>query len=151
MHISVLEDQAHSLARRSEAALAGQKVLLIDDDIELLRLMAARFHAAGAQVELALDGQAGLARFKARPAALVVTDIIMPNREGIETIVALKRANPATRIIAISGGYRVGPEDFLALARQVGADAALAKPLRLAALLAMAAGLLETPSGACAA
>jgi len=151
VHISVLEDQAHSLARRSEAALAGQKVLLIDDDIELLRLMAARFHAAGAQVELALDGQAGLARFKARPAALVVTDIIMPNREGIETIVALKRANPATRIIAISGGYRVGPEDFLALARQVGADAALAKPLRLAALLAMAAGLLETPSGACAA
>src|SRR6185369_2626016 len=121
-HISVREDDpnARQLIRQWEAVLRGQKVLLIDDDIELLRLMAARFHAAGAEVEVAIDGQAGLARFMARPAALVVTDIIMPNREGIETIVALRKAQASTKIIAISGGYRVGPEDFLTLARHVG-------------------------------
>lgn len=152
-HMSVLEDDsgAYPLIGQRKAAFSGQKVLLIDDDIELLRLMATCFHAAGAEVELAVDGQAGLARFKRRPAALVVTDIIMPNREGIETIVALKRAQPTTKIIAISGGYRVGPDDFLALARHVGADAALAKPLRLAELLRMAARLLEAPDRAFAA
>ena len=98
-HISVREDDpnARQLIRQWEAVLRGQKVLLIDDDIELLRLMAARFHAAGAEVEAAVDGQAGLARFIARPAALVVTDIIMPNREGIETIVALRKAQASTR------------------------------------------------------
>jgi DNA-binding response OmpR family regulator len=143
-HISVLEDDPdpRRISRPSEAALRGQKVLLIDDDIELLRLMAARFHAAGAAVEVAVDGQAGLARFMARPADLVVTDLIMPNREGIETIVALKKARPETKIVAISGGYRIGPGDFLTLARHVGADGVLAKPIRLAELLRLAAGLL---------
>ena len=130
--------------------MKGQKVLLIDDDIELLRLMTAGFRAAGADVEVAADGQAGLARFLARPAALVVTDIIMPNREGIETIVALKKANPAVKIIACSGGYRVGPQDFLDLASHVGADGTLAKPVRLAELLRLAARLLgpQTPARA---
>lgn len=123
--------------------MRGRKILLIDDDIELLRLMTAGFRAAGAEVEVAVDGQAGLARFTARPADLVVTDIIMPNREGIETIVALKKACPATKIIAVSGGYRVGPEDFLALARHVGADGALPKPVRFAELLRLASRLLE--------
>ena len=131
--------------------MRGQKVLLIDDDVELLRLMIAGFKAAGADVEAAPDGQVGLARFTARPAALVVTDIVMPNREGIETIVALKKAGPATKIIAISGGYRVGPADFLALARHVGADGGLAKPFRPAELLRLAAQLLGVPKPARAA
>lgn len=129
----------------------GQKVLLMDDDIELLRLMAAGFHAAGADVDVAADGQAGLARFAARPAALVVTDIVMPLRDGVETIAALKTARPATRVIAISGGHRVGPEAFLALAAQAGADAVLAKPVRLAELLGLAARLLDSPGRASAA
>jgi DNA-binding response OmpR family regulator len=146
-HVHILEDEpnAHRLMVPWRARLSGQKVLLIDDDIELLRLVAAGFNAASAEVEVAVDGQAGLSRFMARPAALVVTDIIMPNREGIETIVALKRARPGTKIIAISGGYRVGPRDFLELARHVGADGVLAKPFRIAELLRLAADLLESP------
>jgi DNA-binding response OmpR family regulator len=146
-HVHILEDEpnAHRLMVPWRARLSGQKVLLIDDNIELLRLVAAGFNAASAEVEVAVDGQAGLSRFMARPAALVVTDIIMPNREGIETIVALKRARPGTKIIAISGGYRVGPRDFLELARHVGADGVLAKPFRIAELLRLAADLLESP------
>ncbi|MBP6546383.1 MAG: response regulator [Phenylobacterium sp.] len=123
----------------------------MDDDLELLRLMAAGFHAAGANVEVAADGQAGLARFAARPAALVVTDIVMPLCEGLETIAALKAARPATKVIAISGGHRIGPEALLALARQTGADAVLAKPVRLAELLGLAARLLGSPGRASAA
>lgn len=144
-HIHILEDEANADTLEWRSRLTGQKVLLIDDDMELLRLVAAGFRAAGADVEVAIDGQAGLTRFRTRPASLVVTDIIMPNREGIETIVALRRARPGTKIIAISGGYRVGPQDFLELARHVGADGVLAKPFRLAELLRLAAGLLGSP------
>jgi CheY-like chemotaxis protein len=116
--------------------------LLIDDDIELLRQMASSFTAAGYDVQVAVDGQTGLARYLANPTDLVVTDIIMPNREGIETIMALKKATPAPKIIAVSGGYRVGPKDFLDLARHAGAHGVLAKPFRLAALLTLAQSVL---------
>jgi DNA-binding response OmpR family regulator len=126
-------------------------VILIDDDIELLRQMATAFHSAGHHVRAAPDGQAGLTHFMAKASDLVVTDIIMPNREGIETIVELKKASPSVKVIAISGGYRVGPDDFLQLARHVGADAALAKPFRLAELLRLAAQLLGTRAAAVAA
>jgi DNA-binding response OmpR family regulator len=118
-----------------------RKILLIDDDLELLRQMAMSFRFAGYAVEVAPDGQAGLARFLTAPTDVVVTDIIMPNREGIETIVALKKAQPSVKVVAISGGYRAGPTEFLQLARHVGADAALAKPFRLAELLDVVATL----------
>jgi DNA-binding response OmpR family regulator len=123
-----------------------RSVLLIDDDLELLRQMATAFVEAGYQVQAAPDGQVGLARFLSAPTDLVVTDIVMPNREGIETIVALKRASRAVKVLAISGGYRVAPADFLNLARHVGADGALAKPFRLAELIALAAQVLREPA-----
>jgi DNA-binding response OmpR family regulator len=125
-----------------------RSVLLIDDDLELLRQMATAFVQAGYRVHVAPDGEAGLAHFSATPTDLVVTDIVMPNREGIETIVALKKANPAVKVLAISGGYRVAPADFLSLARHVGADGGLAKPFRLAELTALAGQVLGRPDQA---
>jgi DNA-binding response OmpR family regulator len=133
------------------APVAQKRVLLIDDDIELLRQMSAAFSLAGYQVRPAPDGKVGLARFTAEPPDLVVTDIIMPTREGVETIVALRRASQDVKIIAISGGYRVGPDEFLTLARHVGADAVLPKPFRLAKLVMLADGLLRDPVAASAA
>jgi CheY-like chemotaxis protein len=118
--------------------MISPRVLLIDDDAQLLRQMSVAFIGAGFIVQTAADGQAALARFLRAPTDLVVTDIIMPNREGIETIVALKKANPLVKIVAISGGFRVGPADFLELARHVGADAVLAKPFRLSDLISLA-------------
>jgi DNA-binding response OmpR family regulator len=121
------------------------RVLLIDDDGELLRQMTVAFVSAGYEVQAASDGQAGLARFLESPTDLVDTDIIMPNREGIETIIALKMASPSVRILAISGAYRVGPADFLVLAGHLGADGVLAKPFRPSDLIKLALNLLEGP------
>jgi DNA-binding response OmpR family regulator len=113
--------------------------------------MATAFHSAGYKVRAAPDGQAGLAHFTAEPSELVVTDIIMPNREGIETIVELRKVSSSVKVIAISGGYRVGPADFLQLARHVGADSGLAKPFRLAELIGLAGRLLGIRAAAVAA
>jgi len=126
-------------------------VLIIDDDLELLRQMATAFASAGYRVLVAPDGQAGLARFLTAPTDLVITDIVMPNREGIETIVALKHASRTVKVIAVSGGYRVGPADFLSLAQHVGADASLAKPFRLSKLVELAAEVLAAPAHGAAA
>lgn len=131
--------------------MARKRVLLIDDDIELLRQMSVAFSVAGYAVRPAPDGQVGLARFAAETPDLVVTDIIMPTREGVETIVALRKASQDVKIIAVSGGYRVGPDEFLTLARHVGADATLAKPFRLSRLVALADSLLRDPVAASAA
>lgn len=125
-----------------ELSVAHYSVLLIEDDGELLRQMALAFRGAGYDVQTAADGQAGLSRFRQTPTDLVVTDIIMPNREGIETILALRKASPSVKILAISGGYRVGPADFLELARHVGADGSLAKPFRPSALTSLADDVL---------
>ena len=76
----------------------------------------------------AADGRKGIECLKEQPAELVITDILMPEQEGLETIMMLRRDYPEVRIIAISGGRRLGLFDSLKYARQFGADYALAKP-----------------------
>jgi DNA-binding response OmpR family regulator len=128
-----------------------RSVLVIDDELELLRQMAAALVSAGYRVQVAPDGQAGLARFLEFPTDLVITDIVMPNREGIETIMALKKADHTAKVIAMTGGYRVGPKDFLHLAQHAGADAGIAKPFRLGDLVELAGRVLASPPGGAAA
>lgn len=117
-------------------------VLLIDDDVELLRQMGSAFTAKGWDVMFAADGAAGLRTFTERQPHLVVTDIIMPVREGVETIVDVKKVAPEIKVIAISGGMRVGAETFLSLAKHLGADAVLSKPFRLSELTGLGERLL---------
>jgi YesN/AraC family two-component response regulator len=66
---------------------------------------------------------------------VVVTDIVMPNKEGLETIVELRRNMPGVKIIAISGGGRIAPTDYLSIAKRLGADRVFAKPVERRALL----------------
>lgn len=120
----------------------GRTILVIDDDVELLRQMTAALAAAGFQVQAATDGEVGMRRMAEAPADLVITDILMPRREGLETICALRRQRPELKILAISGGLRTDPGEFLGVARMLGADETLAKPFRLAQLAAVAARLL---------
>jgi CheY-like chemotaxis protein len=99
-----------------------------------LKLMLER---AGHEVEEAEDGDQGLAKFCARRPDLVLIDIIMPNREGVETIAELRRVDPQTPIVAMSGGGQVDGGLFLDLATKLGATRTLKKPIRSAQLLAV--------------
>ena len=122
------------------------KVIVIDDDPAVRSVLVAAFNRAGCETRWAVDGRAGVKLFNAEPAHLVVTDIVMPNQEGIETILQLKRCEPAPRVIAISGGGRLGGRDFLLWASHLGADATLAKPFRTSELIEVARTLLESRS-----
>jgi len=111
------------------------KVLVIDDDILVRRTISRILQHGGYEVTLAEDGAKGVAKFRSERPDLVITDIIMPEQEGIETIIQLLRDNPAARIIAVSGGGRLGSMDFLTVANKLGAAAILRKPFEPAELL----------------
>lgn len=113
------------------------RLLLIDDDDEVRRTLVRMLETAGHEVHQAADGDSGIALCETVLPDLVITDILMPEKEGIETIMVLKRAHPGMKIVAISGGGRSGAMDFLDMARALGADEALQKPFRRAELLAI--------------
>ena len=104
------------------------KVLVVDDE-ELVRLtLRQMLESEGHDVLEARNGREAVAIQNKTPADIVLTDIIMPEQEGIETIIQLRRQAPNLRIIAISGGGRMKNLDFLRVAANVGADATLTKP-----------------------
>ncbi|MBW7852208.1 MAG: response regulator [Rhodospirillales bacterium] len=104
------------------------KVLVVDDE-ELVRLtLRQMLESEGHDVLEARNGREAVAIQNKTPADIVLTDIIMPEQEGIETIIQLRRQDPNLRIIAISGGGRMKNLDFLRVAANVGADATLTKP-----------------------
>ena len=112
-------------------------VLVIDDDAGIRRMVLRILAAAGHQVFEAEDGREGLQRLLEYKPAVVVTDIVMPEQEGIETIRSIRTIAPETRIIAISGGGSTGKDIYLMLAKGLGADITLAKPFRASELLAV--------------
>lgn len=126
-----------------DSVLKGRRVLLIEDDDVLLRALGRAFQQAGCQVTGARDGDEGMARFAERTPDLVITDVLMPNREGVETILAMKARAPEVKILAISGGGRLGADEVLGLVSRLGADAVLPKPFRSAEILAAAGRLLD--------
>ena len=128
--------------------LSDKVVLIIEDDAVMLRALGHAFQQAGCRLVGARDGEEGLARFVERTPDLVVTDILMPNREGVETILAMKARAPQVKILAISGGGRLGAEEVLSLARRLGADAVLPKPFRSAEILKVARDLLQPADAA---
>ena len=123
--------------------IQGKSVLLIDDDALLLRMMAIAFRGAGYRVHTAFDGADGLSIFHIHEIDLVVTDLVMPGKEGIETIIELNRRNASLKIIAISGGTYGRAAGYLTLARHLGADKVMLKPFSTADLLAVARSLLS--------
>jgi DNA-binding response OmpR family regulator len=113
------------------------RILVIDDDPVARITIQTILEEEGYSVTCAEDGRRGLAAFRESRPDLVVTDIVMPGKEGIETILELRSIWPDGPIIAISGGGRIGKCDFLKMAKTCGADAALAKPFEPAELLAL--------------
>src|SRR6185437_2681543 len=105
-----------------------KKILVIEDNAIVRNTMMRILQAAGYDVVTANDGLEGVALFRQETPDLVISDIIMPQQEGIATIRQILAESPGTKIIAISGGGRIGNTDFLQIARKMGAVDALPKP-----------------------
>lgn len=111
------------------------RILLVDDNDAIRTVLRRLLSRSGFDVVEARNGVEALSAHKARPADIVVTDLIMPEKEGLETILELRRMQPRLRIIAMSGGGRVRAQDYLKLAAALGASRTLAKPFSEAELL----------------
>ncbi len=111
------------------------KILLVDDDEQFRRMLQRTLERAGHSVVPASNGQEALDLFESAAPDLVLTDLIMPEREGLETILALRKRWNFSRIIAMSGGGRGAAEDYLLAARQLGVGSTLAKPFATGDLL----------------
>jgi CheY-like chemotaxis protein len=111
------------------------RILVVDDEPMLRRTFRSILEKAGHVVIEAEDGAQAISMFSAHKPDLVLTDIIMPNREGVEFIGELRRQDRDVPIIAISGGGSTGGDLFLTLATHLGATQTLHKPIRQAALL----------------
>lgn len=106
-------------------------ILVIDDDDTFRDLLLMALSQQGHEVRGAVNGIDGLRQFRARPADLVITDIVMPEKEGLDTIRDLRRDFPGTPVIAMSGGVAYDPKLYLHMAARFGATAILAKPFSL--------------------
>jgi DNA-binding response OmpR family regulator len=96
----------------------------------------------GYDVATAIDGRDAVNQFKQGRFDLVITDLIMPEKEGLETIAELRHLRQAVPVIAMSGGGRIGPTDYLETARFIGANATLAKPFARSELITLVSHLL---------
>ncbi len=103
-------------------------ILVIDDDVQFRTMMVEMLERKQFVVYAAADGEEGIRIWQDLQPDLVITDIIMPNKEGIETILSLKRKNKDAKIIAISGGGRTNAQDNLRSAKLLGASLTLSKP-----------------------
>jgi len=121
------------------------RILVIDDEQLLRSTVVTILTRAGFSVEEASDGQAGIAMFHRNPPDVVITDIFMPNRDGLEIIKELKHSNPRTKIIAMTGGGSLRMMEIASAAKLLGADHVLDKPFESESLLAAINAVLVTP------
>jgi DNA-binding response OmpR family regulator len=112
------------------------KVLVIDDDHLVRYTLSKILQRSGYDVVTASDGMRGMLLLREERPDVVITDIIMPEQEGIDTIIQIRRERPGIKIIAISGGGRIRNIDFLTMAHSLGADDVIRKPFEADELLA---------------
>jgi DNA-binding response OmpR family regulator len=122
------------------------QILVIDDDEQVRGFVREVLIRAGHEVLTAQDGDDGLKLFKEKKVDLVITDLFMPEKEGCETIVELKKISPAVKIIAVSGGCRINGADCLPIAEKLGARRTLHKPITSQELLEAVGAVLGESS-----
>lgn len=111
------------------------KVLVIDDDVRICELIRMWLEREGFEVFEAENGKKGVEAHLSHPVEMVICDLIMPVQEGIETISQFREEFPEVGIIAISGGGKIGPDSYLAVAEQLGAWKVFTKPLDMPSLI----------------
>jgi CheY-like chemotaxis protein len=119
-------------------------VLIVEDDKELREMLKLSLLRRNFTVLEAENGKAAITHFKPLITDLVVTDLIMPEEDGLKVVIKLRELKPSIKIIAISGGGKVGPGSYLNLAKALGADAIYSKPFSINDLIAKIEQLLDT-------
>lgn len=125
--------------------MSTPRILIIDDEPTVLEMLRTFLERRGFEVAAAVDGAEGLEAHRDTPVDLVVTDILMPQKEGFETIREFRQQYPDVKIVAISGGGRNEPHTYLKFAKSFGAHRTFPKPLDLDALLVSINELLSEP------
>ena len=120
-----------------------KQVLLMEDEEGVRTMFCAMLEKAGYEVISASNGKEGLELYHSDPTPLVITDIVMPEKEGTETIMELRRDYPNVKIIAVSGGGQVGPQTYLDAVGKLGADRMFAKPVERDTLLEAVRALMD--------
>jgi len=123
------------------------RILIIDDDPRIRRMLEAAFEVAGHEVDSVANGKDALRHYVGNPADLVITDIFMPEMDGIEFLMRLQELFPDARLIAMSGGSAVAGRDVLQAARVLGAVEVIHKPFELDEIRSLAAEVLANPAG----
>lgn len=112
-----------------------KSILIVDDDETIRRLIIRLLEKEGYTAIVANNGREGLEKYDKSIIGLVITDIIMPDMEGIEFIISLKKLNPEIKIIAISGGGYLPASDYLETAKDFGVIESFSKPFDIMALI----------------
>ena len=123
--------------------MSKYSVLIIEDDEFVKNMLKQTFKRAGYDVATASNGRIGIQLYQSKPFDVVITDLIMPDMEGIETMMRLRKLDPGVKVIAISGGGRSRPDEYLHLAAKLGALSTFKKPVDRKALLFAAHALVS--------
>ncbi len=136
------------MAAAGAASSDPPQILVIEDDASLRSVIVSTLARLGYGVRSAENGRKGLESFEREPADLVITDMFMPEMDGVETIAALRALERPPRIIAISGGLLEYGIDLVRIAVQLGADSAQSKPVGMSVLAGVVQRLLDDPEAA---
>jgi len=112
------------------------RILIIDDDPSIRLVFKRYLEGHGYDVETASNGNEGLSHLQNSLPNLVITDVMMPEKDGLEVVLELRNRHPDIPVIAISGGMRIAPMDFLPMIKKFGACKVLYKPVELDDMLA---------------
>jgi CheY-like chemotaxis protein len=119
-----------------------KRILVADDNRSLRQALTETLRRAGYEVLAAEDGAAAVTLYREQAFDLVIVDLIMPEKEGLETIMELRQLQPALKIIAMSGGGLREADDYLPIARHLGAAKTLSKPFAPEEMLEAVANLI---------
>ena len=119
------------------------RILIIDDEAMIRDLLVNILEREGYETITAPGGKDGIKIYRENPADLIITDLLMPEKDGLETIMELRRDYQDVKIIAMSGGGKVDPETYLQIAKTIGAKKTITKPFERKELLKTIQEILE--------